>query len=103
MGQDFFMNGDESLPYPTEFMYDDYGRTKCEAEKMVLKADQTVLENGTKQDLFSALLAWEGVVISRSRKYYDFQVIVHRYNDCIPSILYEHKMTLVCLKTSLEK
>ena len=60
MGQDFFTNGDESLPYPTEFMYDDYARTKCEAEKMVLKADQTVLENGTKQDLFSALQAWEG-------------------------------------------
>ena len=101
MGQDFFTNGDESLPYPTEFMYDDYTRTKCEAEKMVLEADQTVLENGTEQDLFSALLTWEGGgIISRLRKHYYFEVIVHRHDDCITSILYEHKMTLVCLKTS---
>ena len=103
MGQDFFTNSDESLPHPTEFMYGDYARTKCEAEKMVLEADQTVLENGTEQDLFSALLTWEGGgIISRLRKHYYFEVIVHRHDDCITSILYEHKMTLVCLKTSPE-
>ena len=66
MGQDFFANGDESLPYPTEFMYDDYGRTKCEAEKMVLKADQTVLENGTQQNLSSSLPYRSGTVNSQS-------------------------------------
>ena len=54
MGDDFFTNGDESLPYPTEFMYNDYARTKCEAEKIILKADKTVLGNGMKQHLFSA-------------------------------------------------
>ena len=47
-GGDFLMNVDESKPYPRQFHFGDYARTKCEAEKIVLKADKTVLGNSMK-------------------------------------------------------
>ena len=47
LGPDYFVNGDESLPYPTDFRYGEYGRTKCEAKKMVLKVDKSTLKDGT--------------------------------------------------------
>ena len=53
---DFIINADESLPYPTTYTYDEYARTKCEAEKMVLKADKTALEKGKMFGLFLFVL-----------------------------------------------
>ena len=55
---DFLMNVDESGPYPKKFHFGDYARTKCEAEKIVLKADKTFLANGMKVSVVFSKKKW---------------------------------------------
>lgn len=46
IGADEIQDGDETLPYPDDFLFPGYPETKMKAEKFVLAADGTKLKKG---------------------------------------------------------